>query len=211
MDGDGRPKPLFYAIRQAYADRLLTVQPRDGHLAVVAVNDSDDAWCGSLSMARSSFDGRVAVATDMQLSVVARDSATIALPADVATREDESSELIVVHVGSARALWFFREDRDQALPAPAFDVSCKAVTGGYQVRVTARSLLRDLTILADRVAADARVDEMLVTLLPGESAVFHIETVAQVDPGSSPIPRSCAPPTSSSRASCADRRRRSHR
>lgn len=144
----------------------------------------DEAWCGSLAMARSSFDGRVAVATDMQLSVAARDSATIALPADVATPEDESSELIVVHVGTARALWFFREDRDQALPAPAFEVSCKAVTSGYQVRVTARSLLRDLTILADRVAADARVDEMLVTLLPGESAVFNIETVAQVDPGS---------------------------
>ena len=39
VDGDGRRKPLWYALRRAYADRLLTVQPRDGGLAVVAVND----------------------------------------------------------------------------------------------------------------------------------------------------------------------------
>ena len=30
VDGDGRRKPLWYALRRAYADRLLTVQPRDG-------------------------------------------------------------------------------------------------------------------------------------------------------------------------------------
>ncbi|WP_416900748.1 glycoside hydrolase family 2 protein [Micromonospora echinospora] len=29
VDGDGRRKPLWYALRHAYADRLLTVQPRD--------------------------------------------------------------------------------------------------------------------------------------------------------------------------------------
>ena len=30
VDGDGRRKPLWYALRDAYADRLLTVQPRTG-------------------------------------------------------------------------------------------------------------------------------------------------------------------------------------
>jgi len=30
---------LHYALRQAFAPRLLTVQPRDGKLALVAVND----------------------------------------------------------------------------------------------------------------------------------------------------------------------------
>ena len=43
VDGDGRRKPLWYALRRAYADRLLTIQPRDGGLAVVAVNEGGAA------------------------------------------------------------------------------------------------------------------------------------------------------------------------
>jgi hypothetical protein len=30
VDGDGRKKPLWYAMRDAYADRLLTLRPRTG-------------------------------------------------------------------------------------------------------------------------------------------------------------------------------------
>src|SRR3954469_3090891 len=32
VDGDGHRKPLWYAIREAYAARLLTIQPRPGGL-----------------------------------------------------------------------------------------------------------------------------------------------------------------------------------
>ncbi len=44
VDGDGRRKPLWFALRQAYADRVLTIQPRDGGLALVAGNDTDERW-----------------------------------------------------------------------------------------------------------------------------------------------------------------------
>ncbi len=40
--------------------------------------------------------------------------------------------------------------------------------------MTAHTLLRDLTLLVDKVEPDCRVDEALVTLLPGESFVFHL-------------------------------------
>jgi beta-mannosidase len=42
------------------------------------------------------------------------------------------------------------------------------------VRVSARTLLRDLCLFADRLAPDAVVDDMLVTLLPGESHTFTV-------------------------------------
>ncbi len=189
VDGDGRREPAFYAMRRAYADRLLTVQPRDAHLAVVAVNDSDDAWVGDLVLTRCSFDGVVIAATDLELCVPARASATIAVPDDVERPDDGRTELVVAEVGGVRALWFFCEDRDQVLVEPVLDVTCTPADGGYEVRVTARSLLRDLAVLADKVAPDARVDDMLVTLLPGESAVFRVETGAQVDPDSFADPR----------------------
>jgi beta-mannosidase len=56
------------------------------------------------------------------------------------------------------------------------------VDGGYAVSVTARALVKDLAVLADRVAPDARVDTMLLTLLPGESATIAVRTGAEVPP-----------------------------
>ena len=44
VDGDGRRKPLWYALRAVYADRLLVV--RDGALHLV--NDADRPWAGTL-------------------------------------------------------------------------------------------------------------------------------------------------------------------
>ena len=57
IDGDGRRKPLWYALRRSYRDRLVTIQPRDGGLAAVVVNDSAEPWRGELSLARVCFDG----------------------------------------------------------------------------------------------------------------------------------------------------------
>ncbi|MFF1460005.1 hypothetical protein [Streptomyces sp. NPDC058330] len=53
---------------------------------------------------------------------------------------------------------------------------------GYQVTVTARTLLRDLALFPDRLDAAAEVDDMIVTPLPGESAVFHVTGAVLEDP-----------------------------
>ena len=42
--------------------------------------------------------------------------------------------------------------------------------------------VRDLALLVDRIAPDAEVDEMLVTLLPGESVTFHVTGAEGADP-----------------------------
>lgn len=70
------------------------------------------------------------------------------------------------------------EDLDAALPAPQLATELKQVEGGYQLSVTAHTLVRDLAVLADRVAPDAVVDDMLVTMLPGETVNFVITTAA---------------------------------
>jgi beta-mannosidase len=51
-----------------------------------------------------------------------------------------------------------------------------------RLRVTAQTYTRDSSVLADRVAADAHVDEALVTLLPEETATFEVRTTATVRP-----------------------------
>ncbi|MEV4386271.1 glycoside hydrolase family 2 protein [Micromonospora sp. NPDC049580] len=184
VDGDGRRKPLWYALRHAYADWLLTVQPRDGGLALVAVNETGQPWRSSASVTRLTLDGEPRAKTTVELDVPAYAAVTLALPADLTRPEDARRELLVAEAGETaeRALWFFAEDRDIDWPAAAWDATVEPVDGGQRVRVTARTVLRDLTLFPDRLDASATVDSALVTLLPDESTIFTVRSRAPLDP-----------------------------
>ncbi|MBD8538917.1 glycoside hydrolase family 2 protein [Frigoribacterium sp. CFBP 8751] len=193
VDGDGQRKPLLYAMRHAFADRLVTIQPRDGGLAAVVVNDTEEALVGPLTLRRVAYDGRVLASEQVSLTVAARDTVTVRVPSTVAEFGAPESELLVASVdGVARGLWFPVEPRDSALAAAALTTSVTvlaagagvaggvgvAAGAGYRVEVTAGSLVRDLALLVDKVDPAATVDEMLVTLLPGETAVFTVASDA---------------------------------
>ena len=176
IDGDGRRKPLWYALRRSYRDRLLTVQPRVGGLALVAVNDSAQRWTGAVEVSRRSFSGAVLAAVSVALDVGPRAASTVLLAENVATAGDPTAELLLAECGADRAWWPFAEDIDAALPVADLDTHVEAVDGGYRLTVTTRTLVRDLALLADRAAPDAIVDDMLVTLLPGDTTTFDIRT-----------------------------------
>jgi beta-mannosidase len=183
VDGDGRRKPSWYAMRDAYAPRLLTVQPRSGGLAVAACNDTSEPWSGSLVVERRRFDGRILATAALSLSVPVRGTSVLELPATVTTPQNPASEVLVVRSEDGpRALWWYVEDRDAALGPAELSTSVSAVDGGYRVEVTARSLAKDMVLLADKVAPDAEVDVQLVTLLPGEGTSFTVTTDAPLDP-----------------------------
>jgi beta-mannosidase len=181
VDGDGRRKPMWYALRRVYADRLLTIQPLDGGLGVVAVNDGGGAWRAEFDVVRLSFTGEPRAKTTIGVQVAPGGAVTVPLPPEVAGTDDPAAELIVADSGAGRALWFFAEDVDLAYPAARFDVAVRPVTSGLAVDVTARSLLRDVTLFPDRLDPDATVDEQLVTLLPGETTTFTVDTTRPLD------------------------------
>lgn len=187
VDGDGRRKPAWYALRHAFADRLATVQPRpsadgpDG-LALVLVNDSPAPWRGTAQVRRLGFDAVVHAEVGLPYAVGPRATVTLPLPAGPATPDDPAGEVLLAEVDGQRAWWWFAEDRDADLPAPDLDLRAEAVPGGYAVSVTAHALVKDLALLADRVAPDARVDAMLLTLLPGESTTIDVRTSDRVAP-----------------------------
>ncbi|MGP3632292.1 hypothetical protein ACTU45_02760 [Streptomyces sp. 24-1644] len=63
---------------------------------------------------------------------------------------------------------------------------------GYRVEVTAKTFLHDLAHFPDRLDPAAGVDGMLVGLLPGESAVFHVTGAVLENPsalGTRPVLR----------------------
>jgi beta-mannosidase len=184
IDGDGRRKPVFYALRHAYADRLVTLQPRGSGLLAALVNDTDETWTATATLGRRDFDGTVRGEFQRDIAVPPRTSYHLPLPTDVAVATDPAREVVVVRVGERRALWFFAEDRDLALPRAEYDASARAVPGGYEVLVAARTVVRDLALLADKVDADAVVDDMLVTLLPGETTTITVRTAATFAPPS---------------------------
>ena len=158
-------------------------------LAVVACNDTEEPWSGSLAVERRGFDGRVLASAALTLSVAVRGTSSLELPAEVTVPQDPASEVLVVHDEEGRrALWWFVEDRDAALGPAALSTSVSAVDDGYRVEVTARSLVKDLVLLADKVAPDAQVDLQLVTLLPGEAARFAVTTAASLEPAALAAP-----------------------
>ncbi|MEU0153643.1 glycoside hydrolase family 2 protein [Micromonospora fulviviridis] len=184
VDGDGRRKPLWYALRRAYADRLLTVQPRDGGLALVAVNETGEAWHAPATVTRLTLTGEPRAKTSVDLDVPAYSSVVLALPAELARPDEARRELLVAEAGETaeRALWFFATDREVEWPAARLDATVEPAGGGQRVRVTARTVLRDLTLFPDRLDPAAQVDQALVTLLPGESATFTVHADAPLDP-----------------------------
>jgi beta-mannosidase len=182
VDGDGRCKPMWYALRRSFRDRLLTVQPREGGLALVAVNDSGRGWQADIPVGRRAFDGAVLAAVTVRVDVAPRGVATYRLPPRVAEPDDPVGELIVAGTGADRAFWHFVEDIAAMLPEPRASARVELIAPGYRLTLTADTLIRDLTVLADRVAPDAHVDQALVTLLPGETATYSIRTAATVMP-----------------------------
>ena len=67
-------------------------------------------------------------------------------------------------------------DQKLAAPAEAFSTAAVAVEDGVELTVTAKSYVRDLFCMADKVDVQASVAEGMVSLLPGESVVLHIAT-----------------------------------
>ncbi|MEU9832353.1 glycoside hydrolase family 2 protein [Streptosporangium sp. NPDC048047] len=178
VDGDGRRKPLWYALRRVYADRLLAVI--DGEVALV--NDSAEPWHGELSLVRHDVSGKVLAEETAGVTVAPRSVTRLPLPAAVADPGDPAAELLVARLGETRAVSFYDEDTRVAFPEAAWDARAEPAGDGYRVTVTARTVLRELALFPDRLDPGARVDDLPVTLLPGESAVFHVTAGNLPDP-----------------------------
>ena len=181
IDGDGRPKPLAYSIRHAYSDRMVTVQPRADALVAVAVNDTDTEWVGDAIIRRLDFAGTELAACTVRVELAARETVTVQVDAAVAEASDPAGELLEVRLGDRRAFWFYAEYRDSSLEAPALQTSVTASPNGYHVTVTADNLVRDIALLVDKIDSTARVDDQLVTLLPGESVTFAVVCAEPVE------------------------------
>ena len=182
IDGDGRRKPLWYALRRAYADRLVTIAPHGEGLAVDVLNDSGEAWTSAARLTRRDLDGTVLAETTVPVAVRPRSVLRLDVPAELSTAARPQCELLVAEVpGGHRGVWFFAEDYDIDYPAADLDVTAAPTGDGARLTLTARTLVRDLVVHADRLHPAATVSDQVLTLLPGESAEVVLHCPAPVD------------------------------
>jgi beta-mannosidase len=192
VDAHGIRKPLWFALRRVFADRLLTIQPREGRPTLVAHNESDEPWQATLRVrqAGTGLGDETLAESHLAIDVAGRGSAEIAIPDAVLEVRDQTREyLSAVAEGSegqtVQAFWYFVEDTELALSRPdrCLTVATERTADGYAVTASASALVKDLTLLVDRVHADARVDSGMVTLEAGGTHTFMV-TAGAVDPAS---------------------------
>ena len=182
VDSGGRPKPAWYALRDAYTPRLLTIQPRGSALVLFAVNDSAEAWGLDGAVRRLDADGRVLAEVALDLDVDAWSSEMWELPVEVSAAGSPARELLLAEAGTSRAWWWFVADRDFAYPMPTFDVHVERVDPEqHRVTVVADGLVRDLAVFVDRLSPAAEIDRQLITALPGEPVELHVTGLADLD------------------------------
>nr|WSX75047.1 glycoside hydrolase family 2 protein [Streptomyces sp. NBC_00899] len=174
VDGDGREKPLYHELKRLYADRLLTLQERGGRLVLAAVNQSGEPWTCQARVRRVDAHGGPGAEAQLPVRVAARSVALIDLPGEVAVPAGSARDFLVADADGLRAVHFPVPDHAFAYPVAEMATEVTLRPGGVRVTVTARTLLRDLLLQADRLHPDARTDRGLVTLLPGESAEFTV-------------------------------------
>ena len=178
IDFEGRPKPLWYALRRAFARRNLVFATEDGILSVALINDADESWRGELALSREQVDGGIRATVTVLVNVEPRTATPITVPDALTHPQDRTAEIVVARIESVTRVHTFVEDIELALEADPLEVHVERIDDGYAVHVTARTLARDITLLADRAAADATVDDALVTLTAGQSATFRVRTKA---------------------------------
>jgi beta-mannosidase len=173
IDCDGRLKPLWYATRKFYAPRLLTIQPETDALLLYANNDTDEPWRGKIIVRRMNFSGKELAHIETTIDANPRENVrAVALPDSIVTADDKSGELIVAEIDGVRAFHFFMPDKELNYPLPDYRVSLES----SHVTITTNTLLRDLVINIDRLDSDAVIDDNVITLLPGESHRFAIQS-----------------------------------
>ncbi|MEI8407456.1 MULTISPECIES: glycoside hydrolase family 2 protein [unclassified Kribbella] len=175
VDGHGIRKPLWFALKRVYAERLLTVQPRDNELVVAAHNDTDTTWSTEVTVTRRSTGSDTLARETFVLEVEPRSATTSSLPESITRPTDPTREYVEVRgADGSTAYWYFVEDTKLRLDKNAYAASVTKTENGYDVTVTATALTKDLALFPDRLDPAARVASNLVTLSAGESHTFHV-------------------------------------
>lgn len=181
VDSLGHRKPLWYALREVFADRLLLLRPASGDL--VLHNDSAERCADRVLVSRLRLDGTVLASQVIEVDAGPRHLVAESLEPAILAPEDPGREFVVACGASTglRALAYFVEDTSLALASDLTGVA-QTTPRGYELELSATGLVKDIFVQADKVDPAASVDGGLITLLPGETVRLQVKAAAGLDP-----------------------------
>ncbi len=184
IDGDGRPKLLWYGVQKSFRPRLMTIKPAAvtpsgedvGQLAVYLHNDHHEPWVDTLTICKMNLQGQTLDTLSRPIEVEPRDNQRICLPEDWTAGP---GQFILAELDQAvdddKAWWFHKHDYEINYPETDLKYVLRdEKDGGQTLIVTSNVVVRDLCLLADRICESAEVDQQMVNLLPGDLAIFRI-------------------------------------
>jgi beta-mannosidase len=175
VDFAERLKPVAYAMRRAFADRVLTLQHSGDGIEVTLGNESREPWTVPISFERRDAAHRLATA-EVTVEVPAFGALRLPVPASLLEGELPGTELLVATAGELRAVLLGTVDLEFPDLEPDYALTVQPRGDGVDVTVAAATLLREFTLLTDRIDGESESDRNLLTLLPGESATWHVRT-----------------------------------
>lgn len=176
IDGAGREKPLYFSIAQSYQPLLLTVVPGDQKLELAIVNNSTSTQSGDLVLKLLRFDGSLIAQEINNVSVAPNQNEKILLDAKFAKVDSTTDTVLSIQFGEAKTTHFYADYKFSKLEKAEFEASVATTQTGLTFKITAKNLIRDLSLMIDKLDPAARVTSGLITLLPGETHEFEIET-----------------------------------
>lgn len=147
---------------------------------LAVVNDTDESWFGCARLRRERFDGTIQWEHGVEVSVPARSTELVALPGEAMTPQDPLGEALSAELGAVRAWHFFAEDIHLSYDPAPLEITVQSTSDGCEIFVAAKSLARDVTVLADRLAPEAVATTALLTLRAGESTVIAVRAASRV-------------------------------
>ena len=182
VDGDGRRKPLWYALRGCLRDAAAHRPAAGRGLALIAVNDERDRWHETVTVRRMSCRGDILAEWTSRLNPSGLGSETWELPGDLTKPQSGTSEFLVAStLAGIRAFWLFAEPKDLAYEPARLEIQTVETAAGIEMTLTSPTFVQGLCVFADRLAASAQASDMLLTLLPGESRVVTVTGVEARD------------------------------
>jgi len=95
---------------------------------------------------------------------------------DLLATELDSASCLVASFAGQRAIWFFVDYKHSKLDPAVMEMELAKTQNGFQLKIKAKNLIRDLLVMIDKLDPDASIDKGLLTLLPGEVALFEIQS-----------------------------------
>ncbi|WP_435300514.1 glycoside hydrolase family 2 protein [Timonella sp. A28] len=148
VDGDEREKPLLFALRHAYAPRMITIKPRGpvigagqgavsaavdaafgedlpngrtalGRPTAILINDTDETWSGTVVVTRENLAGTPQATYKTDVHVAPRSVHEVDIPEDLLATEQPTREVLVAQLDAHRCFHYFTELKNLELQPDA--------------------------------------------------------------------------------------------